>query len=244
MPLKDTLKKLLDILFPRHCEICSSQVDRFDRYICANCLNNLPFMPQDGCAICAKPISSGGNTNLLCEDCSGKNRPFFDRAAAAVCFEGNFRRILLDFKFNSHLWLKNDFIDLLESAARSRLNMAAVDLIIPMPITTFHLLDRGFNQSALLAKALAKRINKSYSNKILRRINSPRRQSGLKEEDRRENVKNTFKVLKPRKVIGRVILVVDDIMTTGATLSECARTLKSAGAQKVFVLTLATTLRS
>ena len=113
-----------------------------------------------------------------------------------------------------------------------------------MPSTAWHRIDRGYNQCAYLAKGLAKRLEKTYAGSALRRKGNPRRQGGLNEEARRENVVGTFEVRTPSAVAGKTVLVVDDIMTTGSTLSECAAELKRAGAARVWCATVARSLRT
>ena len=113
-----------------------------------------------------------------------------------------------------------------------------------MPLTVFHRVDRGYNQSAYFAEALAKRLDRACRGDVLKRKGHPGRQSELDESARRANVKDTFAVAKPELVRGRTLLVIDDVMTTGATLSECARELKAAGASRVWCLTLARSIRS
>lgn len=223
--------------------MCGEPVDRPARHVCASCLMRIPFVPQTGCcSVCGRAVV-GLHGEYLCEDCSGSGRPLFDRAASVFRFEEKARQMLLDFKFNRHLWLRDDFVDWLEAALRARFNYAAADLVLPMPTTLFHRLDRGYSQCAYLAKPLARRIDRPYRADILRRVGHPRRQSDLSERERRENAKNTFAVRHPELIRGRTVLVVDDVMTTGATLSECARTLKAAGAWRVWCITLARSIR-
>ncbi len=223
--------------------MCGSPVDRPARHVCSSCLMRMPFVPQMGCcAVCGRAVA-GLESEYLCEDCSGAGRPHFDRAASVFRFEGKARRMLLDFKFNRHLWLRDDFVDWLEAALRARFDGAAVDLVLPMPTTIFHRADRGYSQCAYLAKPLARRIDRLCRANILRRTGHPKRQSDLSEQERRENAKDTFAVRHSELVRGRTVLVVDDVMTTGATLSECARTLKAFGAWRVWCLTLARSIR-
>ena len=153
------------------------------------------------------------------------------------------RQLILDYKFNRALHLANDFTDWLEGALAARFAVPEVDLVIPMPITGFHRWNRGYNQSAYLAAALAKRLDRKCDPRQLCRVGSPRRQGGLDEEARRENVRGTFAAPRPEFVRGRTILLVDDVMTTGATFSEAAATLKAAGATRVWCLSLARSLR-
>ena len=216
----NVLQRVLDLLWPRNCEICGRPVDREARYICADCLNRIPFVrPEDG----------------MYE---------IDDAASAVRFECETREMINGYKFRSHIWLKNDFVDWMEAASRAKFDVAAIDAVVAIPTTLGHKLNRGYNQSAMMAEALAKRLERKFLARAVTRIGHPKRQSSLSEEERRENVKGTFAVREPSLVRGRTILLVDDIMTTGATLSECAKTLKAAGAWRVWCLTLARSVRT
>ena len=232
------MSRVLDLIWPRRCEICSRAVGRPGRHVCGECLMRLQFAPQDGCAVCSREIASAGR-ELLCEECAGPASPHFDRAACAMHFDGFARQMVLDYKFNGHIWLRDDFVDFLEAAARSRFKVPDVDLVLPMPLTFVHRFDRGYDQCDMLARGLAARIDRAFCGTALRRTGNPRRQAGLSEEMRRENVKGTFRVARPELVAGRTLLVVDDVMTTGATFSECARALKAAGAWRVWVVALA-----
>lgn len=223
--------------------MCGRPSDRDGRHICSECLMRLPPVAQKGCcSVCAKAVV-GLDGEYLCEDCS-KGRPYYDRAACALRFEGAAREMILDFKFNRHLWLAADFSDWLEAAVRARLDVAAVDVVVPMPMTVFHRWDRGYSQTELLARTLARRIDRRLDTAVLVRKGRPRRQSSLSEAERRENVKGTFAVRHPEWVRGRTVLVVDDILTTESTMSEAARTLKEAGAAYVLAATLARSVRS
>jgi ComF family protein len=108
-----------------------------------------------------------------------------------------------------------------------------------MPISLKTRINRGYNQSEYLAARVARNIDRRFDGGILKRVGNPKRQSTLGADERMENVTNTIKLVKPEMVRGRTVLVVDDIMTTGASLSECARVLKEAGAWRVWTLCLA-----
>ena len=242
------LAELLDALWPRPCEVCGRPSDRPGRHVCADCLNRLPFLPTDGCCRRCGRDAPGLDGEFLCEDCRA-TKPHFDRAASALRFEGCAREMVNAFKFRNHLWLRADFADWLEAVARTRFRVEQIDVVMPMPATFAHRLDRGYNQCVYLARPLAKRLGLRFDSRALRRVGSPRRQGGLDEEDRRKNVVGTFEVRRPLSFCGvastkPTVLLVDDIMTTGSTLSECARMLKDAGAGRVWCLTLAHSLRT
>lgn len=236
-------ERLLDLFWPRRCELCGRECDRPERYICSECLNRLPLVNTRGCCrVCGRSIELFEG-EFLCNDCKGRNAPRFDRAGSALRFDDPARRLVLDFKFNAHLWLRADFADMMEAMALGRFDTDAIDFVVAMPSSLFHRIDRGYNQSAYLAKDLARRLAKPYVPLVAARKPFIRRQSRLDEDARRENAKDSFFMLRRGKVAGKTVLAVDDIMTTGATLSEFAKTLKAAGASKVWCATLARSLR-
>ncbi|MBQ4384651.1 MAG: ComF family protein [Kiritimatiellae bacterium] len=203
----------------------------------------LPTVPQAGCCrVCARPVA-GEKVDYLCEDCE-RNPPLYDRAACALRFEGKARDMLLDFKFNRRIYLASDFADWLEAAIQARFTVPEIDVVIPVPTTVFHYWDRGYNQSEILAGEIARRIDRRLDVRSLARKGRPKRQSSLTEAERRENVKGTFAVRRPQWIRGRTILLVDDILTTGATLSAASAVLKAAGASRVLAATLARSVRS
>jgi len=171
-------------------------------------------------------------------------RPAFDRVASALHFDDVARDAVNAFKFKSRLWLRDDLVDWLEAVVRARFKVEEIGLVLPMPSTLWHRFDRGYNQCAYLGRALAKRLAKPYDGRVLRRKGHPKRQGGLTEEERRKNVVGTFAVRRPEAVLGKTVMVVDDIMTTGSTLSACAAELKAAGAARVWCATLARSLRT
>ncbi len=237
------VEKALDLLFPRICETCSRPVDRSTGSICSECLMNMPFLPVDGCCrVCSRPVE-GYRGEYLCDDCSGRDAPCFDRAVQSARFEGEVRRLVLEYKFRDRVHLAADFAEWIEAAARARLNLAAVDVIVPVPLAFAGRFVRGYSQTELLAHRLSRSISRRMAC-ALKRTGSPARQSTLGERERRKNVVGTFEVVEPALVRGRTVLVVDDIMTTGATLSECARVLKAAGgAARVWCVAIARSAR-
>ena len=180
---------------------------------------------------------------FLCSNCRDM-RPSFDRVASALVFGDDARRMVNDFKFHGRFWLLPDLLDWMEASARTRFALEKVDVVVAMPSTVLHRIDRGYSQCSLLAKGLARRLDKPYVSFALRRKGFPRRQGALSEAERRTNVIGTFSVLRPKSIAERTVLLVDDIMTTGSTLSECAAELKRAGAARMWCQTLARTLRS
>ncbi len=232
-----------DFIWPRTCPVCSRPSDRPGRHVCSECLNRLPFCPTDGVCRCCGRAAEALSGEFLCTDCRA-HRPSFDRAASALQFSGDARELVNAFKFRNRLWLRDDLVDWLEGMTRARFRVDEIGTVVPMPATLWHRFDRGYNQCDYLARALARRLGLPCVRRALRRIGHPKRQGGLDEDARRENVIGTFAVRDPSAVRDRTVLVVDDIMTTGSTLSECAAELKRAGAARVWCATLARSLRT
>jgi len=237
------LDRILDVAWPRACEICARPSDRPGRHVCSDCLNRLPFMPTTGCCRRCGRDAFGLDGEFLCEDCR-THRPRFDRAASALRMEGEAREMLNAFKFRNHYWLRDDLVDFLEAAVRARFAAHEIDLVLSVPSTLLRLWDRGYTPCRALAKPLARRLGKPCPPFVLRRKNAPRRQGLLSEEERRRNAVGTFAVMRPSAVAGKTALLVDDVMTTGSTLSECAAELKRAGAARVWCVSLVHSLHT
>ena len=231
------LELLKDVAWPRTCEICSRPSDRPARHICSDCLMRLPFNPTSGlCRKCGRD-APGLDGEFLCDDCR-IHKPHFDRAVCALRFEGDARELINRFKFRERIYLRDDFVDFLEAAAMARFRLDKIGYVVPMPSVKVRRWLRGYNLCKYLASSLAKRLGKPCLD-ILRRTGTPARQGGLSEDERRVNVIGTFAA----KRCSGVPLLVDDVMTTGSTLSEAARTLKATGAESVCCIALARSIR-
>ncbi|MBR2941471.1 MAG: ComF family protein, partial [Kiritimatiellae bacterium] len=188
------LEKVLDLLWPRRCAVCGGKADRPGRHLCSDCLMRIPFVPTDGlCRRCGRD-APGLDGEFLCSDCADELRPAFDRAASAMRFEGEARELVNAFKFRGALHLRGDFVDFLEATARARFRVGEIGFVAPMPSAVRNRFYRGYNQCDYLASALARRLGAPYAAHALRRVGVFRKQAGLGEKERRENVKGTFAV--------------------------------------------------
>ena len=165
--------------------------------------------------------------------------PDYDRARAVARYDGRMRTLIHQFKFMDHGDLKVLFGRWLAAAGAPLL--ADCELIMPVPLHRRRLLSRRFNQSAMLAKEVGRSSGLAVYPNGLRRVRRTRPQIGLSEDQRRANVRRAFKLTAAAEaaVAGRRVLLVDDVITTGATVNACARVLKRAGASRVDVLALA-----
>ena len=200
--------------------------------------SKLHFLSDPLCACCGIPRDIAVEEGQLCGACLA-HRPVYDRARAALAYGDVSRDLVLALKYQG----RRDSLDLLvrwmASAGADLLQDA--DLIVPVPLHYFRLVRRGFNQSVWLAAALARRNGARLAVDVLKRVRATPIQGGLSAEGRRRNVQGAFRVRKGRESFlqGQKILLIDDVLTTGATAEACSRALKRAGARCVDVLTLA-----
>ena len=243
--LRSAAGRLADLLWPRLCpaEGCGRVSDRPARHLCSRCFAVLPFHAAHGCCrICGAEVAADVRHDFVCEDCA-RDRPAFARARSAVRYEAPVDALLQDFKYRKATWLCADLVDLLEGAVVAKLDPHAVDVVAPVPLHPHRLRERGYNQSALLATELGRRLCRRVDVRSLTRVVDTPHQARLTEDERRRNLLSAFAVPDPRFVRGRTVLLVDDVMTSGATLSSASRALAEAGAARVWCATVARAVR-
>lgn len=180
-----------------------------------------------------------------CNACQ-EMQPLFDRAVAFGAYDGELRELIHLLKYEQVLPAARVLGEMLAQAI-AKLDLTQRVLVIPVPLHGSKRRERGFNQAELIAHAAIKALPKAAvesSAKTLVRVRPTISQIGLTRPQRRENMRGAFSVAHPSKVSGRSILLVDDVLTTGTTASECARVLRKAGAEKVWVATVARTLKN
>jgi ComF family protein len=204
------------------------------------------------CSICGERLLSpyaasperGESQCGLCK----RVKPPFVKAAAYGSYEGGLRELIQQLKYQHVRPAAKILGDMLaEAINKLEVSDELSFLVVPVPLHRRKLRERGFNHCELIAEAALKqgpaRGRLSMDKRVLKRCRETRSQTGLTRHQRRENVRGAFKVLKPALVIERQILLIDDVFTTGTTVSECARTLLRSGASEVFVATVARTLK-
>ena len=183
-------------------------------------------------------LEAGGRRQ--CGPCRAETSPF-NRARAAAEYGGAIASAIQRFKYGKALDILPHLSPFLHLAARS---LAPPDLIIPIPLHPRRLRQRGFNQSALLARSFARKTRVPWDPSTLIRIRDTPTQTGLSRRLRKENIEGAFRALQPRRIVGINILLIDDVITTGATVREGATTLKRAGAVRIDIIALARSVDS
>lgn len=166
-------------------------------------------------------------------------KPAFDVARSAVRFEAVAAKIIYRFKYRNGIWLRHELVNWLENCVRVWYPDFAPDMICPVPLYPARARQRGYNQASLLAAELARRLRRPFMTDALIRTRPTETQTHLTAMQRLSNVSQAFEAASARRLKDRAVLLVDDVMTTGATVSSCARALKAAGCRSVHVATLA-----
>ena len=226
MPIfcSSTVSSVFVRLLSQDCTLCGV---RSRDSLCAACTRDLPFRHVLGCPRCNAP----GVENKLCGACLS-DPPHFDETISAFRYAYPLDRLVQAYKFNANLSLLPLFADaLVRAVCANDVAAARTDLIIPLPLATRRLSERGFNQSSLLAERVSKMLRIRFDARGMLRVRETPPQTGLSREARLKNVRGAFDCA--HRLDGMRIAVVDDVMTTGATLSEAAKVLKKAGAAHV-----------
>lgn len=234
---------LLDLAYPIRCGGCDAVGEGS---LCARCAARCAPIVRLGCQRCGLPAEPGSRAATLCPRCVG-GRPF-DLARAAFLYREPLRGALHRLKFGGRISLGTGLADLLVEAVSEphpgsvelrALPFDEIDFVCPVPLHPARERQRGFNQAELLGRPVSEALGKPFEARLLVRVRETRPQFGLRSEERLANVEGAFGHLSSRaSIAGLTVLIVDDIITTGATVGACARALRAGGAARVFALSL------
>jgi ComF family protein len=241
------LTHVMNFLYPPRCAACGERFDLdAEHRVCAVCLARVERLPEPLCSICGGPLESATKGAPRCAACV--NRPPRFAQARAIA---RYRPSAEDDRTSLAAMIRRHKYGLDQSLDRALAEFLGpelpyspeeVDLVIPVPLHRHRLWWRGFNQGALLASAVARRLGRPLDLGSLVRYRPTTPQTSQSHDARRRNVRGAFRVRRPGRIEKKRVLLVDDVMTTGATADECARALAAAGARRIVVLTLARVL--
>jgi competence protein ComFC len=231
------LGALASLFYPPACAVCSANVAAGE-YLCPECDSKLTQIVPPFCAKCSEPFPGAINSAFTCANC-GHRTLHFDTAVAVYRERGIVRQIVLDFKYGRQVHLRHLVARWLIAALDDeRLRNVSFYVIVPVPLHPARERERGFNQSALIAELLS--AHTALATKpLLKRVRYTTTQTAFDRAERMQNLHGAFRLRKSADVRGLRVLLVDDVLTTGSTLSECARVLKGAGALSVHAATSA-----
>ncbi len=235
---------LLQWLWPSACTACRMRpAEPENPYFCSNCWQMMPHLSRPWCPCCGLPFASPAallhSPSHVCAACR-KREPPFDRARSAVAYDGVAASAIHVMKYQRRRLLARPLGALLLPLLEE---LGPVDGVVPVPLHVQRLREREFNQALALAQIVCRSTGWPLWWDRLERTRPTRAQVGLDAAERRRNVREAFLVRKAEAVEGKKILLIDDVMTTGSTVHECARVLKRAGAERVHVVTVARQLR-
>ncbi|MDQ7844271.1 MAG: ComF family protein [Armatimonadota bacterium] len=232
------LRAAVRLLFPPRCQLCGAPGE-FP--LCGGCLHTFPQIRPPFCPRCGHPLVARGAAPLRCRGCPGEGAAY-TRARAWGAYDGPLREAIHTLKFGRRRALAGPLGALLAGLAASDPGLQRVQAIVPVPLHPQRQRERGFNQAHLLAAEVGRALGVPVEARVLERGRPTPAQAELSAASRRANVRGAF-ILRGAVRWARV-LVVDDVMSTGSTVGECAQVLRQGGAGEVAVLTLARTVRT
>lgn len=233
--MQKLLKKILNVVIPQKCILCNRIIEGS---ICGECWGKINFISKPYCEICHLPFEYDIG-DAPCSDCL-KYPPAYDKAYSVFVYDEFSKPLITKFKYGDAIY----FLPHLANILHAKTQHIKADFIIPVPLHYKRLVSRRYNQAGLLASRLSK-ISKRYVllDGLFRTKNTPP-QAGLVRKDRNKNIVGAFSVNPKHKHVlnGKSVILVDDVMTTGATIHECAKVLKQSGVRKIYVATIARTV--
>jgi competence protein ComFC len=238
---------LVSVVFPSGCRICERVLTSASRVpICQECLSSFERVPMIICEVCGRPLPGLGQKEgepPLCPACREKTYAF-DRARSFAVYADAVVRAILLLKFEQIEPLGVWFSERLAEMVNADDDRLSADVVVPVPLHREREKERGYNQAALLSKPLAKRLRLPHKAVLLMRTRARPDKQVLSLEERWESVRGAFATRPGSQVDNLRVLLVDDVLTTGATLDACARALRKAGAKSVIGLTVARAVRN
>jgi ComF family protein len=230
--------QMLNVMLPPLCLRCDAVVAETES-LCQSCWPKMQYLSAPQCACCGLPFDIPMEETALCGDCL-RAQPHFTAARSVLLYNQESRDLVLGFKHGDQTHLAPAFAEWMLRVLTN--DMKKIDAIVPIPLHRRRLFERRYNQAGLIAAIMAKKMNVPYQPEILRRWRATPSQGHKSRNEREKNVAGAFDIShKKADIKGRRYLLVDDVLTTGATANECARILKNAGAEAIYVITLART---
>jgi ComF family protein len=236
---KKFIAAILDLVYPVACASCGAPVhDSAGLPLCAECAVKAEFAGDLMCPRCGAGVSREPEDVVKCPKCYNLDLNF-RKAVSLAPYEKPLGEVVKALKFRGQRQYARPLAEHLAAILRRQDFTQNIHAIVPVPIHWRRRFSRGFNQSELIARHLGKLLNIPVDGRSLRRIRYTEPQTKLSAEERLKNLKGAFKVRRPEAVEGKQVLLLDDVMTTGGTMTECARELRRAGAKVIYAAVVA-----
>lgn len=239
--VKNIFKTAGDIVadfFPFRCAGCGTDSPG---PVCSACEKKIKRIGEPYCKVCGRALPPGVYDTVGCNDCGGSGT-YYDLLRSALVYDAPVDGLVINFKFKKNFRCGQYLCETMDGHVRENRSFfdccSGADYIVPVPLYPFRRISRGFNQADLISARFSRLVDVPVK-PILQRVRNTKQQSMLPKDQRSKNVKNAFRVKKKVLAKGKKIILVDDVVTTGATIIECSRTLKESGAAEIIVFSLA-----
>ena len=236
--LGDVIARLGDLLYPRRCLVCGGDLGPgASGPLCREHRRAVVLVEEPFCDRCGKKMFAHATGDLICDECRQTKR-HFDRAFSATIYNDVMQIFVHRYKYGMREYLRTTLARWMSEFVHRHVDVESLDAIVPVPLHWRRFQYRGFNQAIVLARPLAREFSLPIVKHVLRRRRHTAPQVGLNLEQRKRNIRDAFGVRRGERIKDKRLLLVDDVYTTGATINECARVLKAAGAASVVAFTL------
>lgn len=233
------LRDLASFVFPPFCTVCRRALGPLERIVCEDCYDSISPVGPPFCQTCGTPLRNSRGSH--CIRCREKGSPL-KKTRAYGLYVGVVVEIVHSLKYGRKPSLARRMAVMMSNVALSDPVVRRADLLVPVPLHPARLRERGYNQAELLARSVSRTMGLPLSPRSLVRRRATRSQTLLNEEERRENVRDAFLVVREEEVRGKKVVLIDDVLTTGATLRSAGSALLEAGADEVYGLVYAIAL--
>lgn len=234
--LNKYIQAVKNILYPRLCFSCEKKIST--GYLCLECQDRIEYLVPPLCRICSSPLRQENRS--LCPNCAKKDSPL-KKAVSITAYKEPMVRLLHLFKYKNYDYLGEFFSHLMiRHLLKIKLDLSSYELIVPVPMRPFKRKERGYNQAKLLAKQISNHFQIPLRDDIIYQKKNKPSQTKLRKHQREEAMEGIFEAKEDLK--DKNVVLIDDILTTGSTLRECALALKERGAKQIIAITLSKTL--
>jgi competence protein ComFC len=229
----------LALVYPEVCQLCrTARATPAEGFVCCGCRSKVKFVERPFCERCGRPYQGEITGTFECPNCRGRDLHFMHARSAVIACD-TMLDVIHRYKYSRALWFEPFLAELLIGVAKPELAAEKWDLIVPVPLYPARQREREFNQAERLAKRLGAATEIPVNKRLLRRVRPTCTQTVLSRPEREENMRNAFGMRRGHDLAGERVVLVDDVLTTGATTSACAKVLRAAGAGDVCVWTVA-----
>jgi len=230
------LSGIVSLLYPKHCAICETYIDEGFFDLCEDCWKSLPLIGSTQCQRCGAYLGPYTKPSESCSRCEEGQFSSIKKVSAIFRYKDSAKDLIHKLKFDKRRYVAYSLADMLAEHLKTEAFIEKIDIIVPVPLHWRREMVRTFNQSEIIASSVSKKLKIKYETNVIGRKRATKEQSRLEINERKKNLEGAFalSLVNRFKVAGKTILLIDDVMTTGTTLTECAKVLKKGNAKAIY----------